>query len=259
MTKFNSEKPSKIKLLREGKIGLIFIHGLTASTTHILPLFSFFEKETNYNIIAPLLPGHGKKIEDLNIVSRNNWFTEVKSCYNEIKEVSEKVIIIGQSMGGLLALKAAHELEPDGIVLLSTPYDITKINKIALHILKPFKKTIVKEKGVEDYYRENKLYSYTKWSVSASFEMLKLVKEVKKILHEITTPVLILQGDEDKLIPTFSGEKFLKDISSDKKQLGWIKEGNHLLATGKKNQEVINQILNFLEMPQLSATQLIST
>ncbi len=241
------EKPTKIKLLRNGEIGLILIHGLSASTTHMHTLFSYFEKETNHNIIAPLLPGHGTKVEDLHIISRNDWLDEVKNCYEEIKKVSKKVIIVGQSMGGLLALKAAQVLNLDGIVLLSTPYDFTKINKMALYILKPFIKTIPKEKGAKEYYREKKLFAYTKWSVSASFETLKLIKDVKKNLHEVTTPVSILQGDEDELIPFLSGEKFLKGISSDKKELNWIEGGTHLLATEKKNQEVISQILRFLE------------
>ncbi|MHA1910953.1 MAG: alpha/beta hydrolase [Candidatus Kariarchaeaceae archaeon] len=247
MTKLDWEKPTKIKLLRDGKVGLIFIHGLSASTTHMLPLFSYFEKETNYNIIATLLPGHGKKIKDLNNVSWNDWLKEVKNCYEEIRKVSEKVIIIGQSMGGLLALKAAQELNVDGAVLLSSPYDFSRKSKIMLFILKPFIKTIAKEKGIEEYYRKNQLYAYNKWNISATFETFKLLKEVKKILYKITTPVLILQGDEDELIPTFSGKKFLENVSSEKKQFNWIEGGTHLLATGKKNQEVISLISNFLK------------
>jgi pimeloyl-ACP methyl ester carboxylesterase len=86
---------------------LLFVHGWTCRRTYWLPQLEYFSAA--HAVAAPDLPGHG----DSGCGDRSRWGVEsfaldVAACVDTLQ--AEKVVLIGHSMGGAVALEAARRL-----------------------------------------------------------------------------------------------------------------------------------------------------
>jgi pimeloyl-ACP methyl ester carboxylesterase len=86
---------------------LLFVHGWTCRRRYWLPQLEYFAG--THAVAAPDLPGHG----DSGMGSRSRWGVEsfaldVAACVDTLQ--AEKVVLIGHSMGGAVALEAARRL-----------------------------------------------------------------------------------------------------------------------------------------------------
>lgn len=106
------------------KITILFIHGFTGSSED----WSFFKKRTplKYNSVFIDLIGHGKSSAPKNIKEYNE-----EAQVDQIKFILDalnikKVIIIGYSMGGRLALSFAAKYQKliEGLILESTSFGL---------------------------------------------------------------------------------------------------------------------------------------
>ena len=85
------------------EIGLLFIHGFTATTVEVRQIANYFHCE-GYTVSAPLLPGHGTTPEDMNTKKVNDWIGAAEHAYVELREKKNRICVFGESMGGLLTL-----------------------------------------------------------------------------------------------------------------------------------------------------------
>jgi pimeloyl-ACP methyl ester carboxylesterase len=127
----------------EGETALVFIHGWCCDSGYWKNQVSFFSKE--YTIVTVDLAGHGESG-----VERESWSTEsfggdVVAVVNALD--LDRVILIGHSMGGPVALEAARSLGGRvlGIVGIDTfqKLGIKAPDEIAKNFIKPFEQDFV--------------------------------------------------------------------------------------------------------------------
>jgi carboxylesterase len=100
-------------------IGILLIHGFTATTTEVRLLADNLSKQ-GYTIHAPLLPGHGTTPDELNKTTYQNWIETVEEAYSFLHQKCPMIFIAGESMGALLSLHlAAKYREISGIICYS--------------------------------------------------------------------------------------------------------------------------------------------
>jgi carboxylesterase len=76
--------------------------------------------------------GHMGSRKDLAFIKYTEWIKSVELSLIELQAQYERVVIIGFSMGGLIAVNLATKYEVDGIITLNTPiyhWDIKRIIK----------------------------------------------------------------------------------------------------------------------------------
>jgi esterase/lipase len=66
-----------------------------------------------------MLPGLGADIEKLDQCTSRVWLDAVQQAIEELKRQHRVILLAGYSLGGALALNAALEQRPDGLVLLA--------------------------------------------------------------------------------------------------------------------------------------------
>jgi pimeloyl-ACP methyl ester carboxylesterase len=127
----------------EGETALVFIHGWCCDSGYWKNQVPFFSKE--YTIVTVDLAGHGESG-----VERESWSTEsfggdVVAVVNALD--LDRVILIGHSMGGPVALEAARSLGGRvlGIVGIDTfqKLGIKAPDEIAKNFIKPFEQDFV--------------------------------------------------------------------------------------------------------------------
>lgn len=115
--KFNIENPKEID---RNKDFVLFLHGFTGSAEDWFPVFELLPEK--YNYIAIDIIGHGKSDSPVDPAKYN-----VDSLTSQIKYIkdhitSNKIFLLGYSMGGRLALNYAIAYPDDikGLILEST-------------------------------------------------------------------------------------------------------------------------------------------
>jgi len=94
-----------------GDITLVFIHGWCSNRTFWREQLDEMAKK--YRVIAIDLPGHGESGRNRGEWSITSFAEDVKTVVKSLNQ--ERVVLIGHSMGGLVALEAAHLL-PENVI-----------------------------------------------------------------------------------------------------------------------------------------------
>ena len=116
---------------KDSEATLVFLHGSTMTKEGMLPLAKEFG---DYNCVVFDLTAHGQSAgeepEEVSIFAENVEDT-VKELQKQ-KVISEKVILLGYSMGGAITCEIAirKNLELAGIVLLSSGGDLKLRNNL---------------------------------------------------------------------------------------------------------------------------------
>ena len=82
---------------------VLLLHGLTGTPSEMRFLGDYLNR-AGYHVRAPLLPGHGTDIKELNKTTWRDWFGRAEIDFLSLSAHFEKVFIAGMSMGGLIGL-----------------------------------------------------------------------------------------------------------------------------------------------------------
>ncbi len=200
---------------------IVFVHGLFLNNQSWAAWQSYFE-EKGYTTYAPVSPGHDGDPATLRNGAPENLsnvnFTDVVSHFeNFIKTLPEKPIIIGHSMGALVAQKLVEKDLAEAAVIISSapPKGVitTKLSfaKSNLGLLNPFK-------GNSVHYPTKKWFHYAFTNTLSREESDRIfdelvVPESRNIPRETLkkagkidfkkshAPMLFISGKEDHIIP----------------------------------------------------------
>ncbi len=102
---------------------LICIHGMSGFADYFAKKMEYFARE-GYACFAPDIIGHGARSEiDISKKGVHDYIADVNKFINHVvcKESGESLILVGHSMGGLIAAKLAEIRNDVGHVVLVTP------------------------------------------------------------------------------------------------------------------------------------------
>jgi len=195
-------------------IGVLVLHGFTGNP---FSMRGIAERMANagFSVEQPLLPGHGTSVEDMLPTRFPDWATGAEEAYLSLAARTEKVVVVGLSMGGTLTCwLAEHHPEIAGIVLVN-PFveypgdqfvaDIQGLLDAGMETIDAIGSDIAKE-GVEER-------SYPATPVAALISLAQGVKEVSESLRKISCPVLLFSSEQDHVVPPSNGP-FLVDAVS---------------------------------------------
>lgn len=89
-------------------IGVAVVHGFTGSPASVRNVAEAMAA-AGHHVEVPRLPGHGTTIDDMLSSEWEHWAEAVRDAYDALAERAERVVLVGQSMGGTLALRMAFE------------------------------------------------------------------------------------------------------------------------------------------------------
>lgn len=234
-----------------GKVGVLLIHGLTATAAEVR-LAAERLNEVGYTISAPLLPGHGTKPEDMNSVTWQDWVWEVEKAYHHLATLCDEVFVGGESTGGVLALELARKYPEIKAVLCYAPaikLPLPLSNLVALYAAAPLVSAIPKSTmGTNEYWQGYRIYP-----LRGITELVALGRFVRAKLDEIKQPILIVQGRNDKTIAEESGDIILQGVASEIKERHWMEESAHVVLLEHELPQIMEISVAFIERVRHSA------
>jgi carboxylesterase len=88
------------------RTGVVVVHGFTGNCIATRPLGQRFAAE-GHAVEVVLLPGHGTSHRDLARTRYADWFGAVQRAAEHLASTCAKVVVVGHSMGGTIALDLA--------------------------------------------------------------------------------------------------------------------------------------------------------
>lgn len=235
-------------LLEGGSTGILLIHGFTGSPPEML-LVGDYLNERDLTVSAPLLPGHGTTVEDLDTRTWEDWTSHVESALGDIQKRCETVFVAGLSLGALLALYlAAQHDELAGAISYSAPMGVTDWRSNFVPIFKKFIPQVTKsEDFMIDPEAKLRNWSYETTPTSAAHEVLKFMREVKHLLPRINCPLLIINSTEDPEIRLDSGQYVYVHTSSADKKLIMLHNCGHVITIDNEWEQVAEETYKFIK------------
>ncbi|MDP4104860.1 MAG: alpha/beta hydrolase [Bacillota bacterium] len=92
-------------------IGIMISLGFVGTPQSIRFLGEYIASQ-GYTVYAPRLKGHGTHFEDMEKCNYQNWIQSLEDGYHFLKQHCRDIFIIGQSMGGTLAINLANKKTP---------------------------------------------------------------------------------------------------------------------------------------------------
>lgn len=226
--------------------GILFIHGFTGSTREIQPLVDYLtEHSGDYIYALPTLTGHGVELK-LKGARSAHWFRDVENAYRLLAKKVDDIVVVGFSMGGVLALYLALRYKVKKLVLLSPAIKYLDVRQL----FKTSKEIVGKRKFLtknEKIILESNAYQLKHMRIPSVINFTEVVDNVTPYLVNIKQPIMIVQGLKDGLVPSATAQFLYDKVSSKEKTLYFSESGYHQICFSEDRMEWFELVLKFIE------------
>lgn len=242
-------------------IPVLFVHGMWGWHWYWSNFINVFTS-SGYECYAIDVQGHGPawKSQVQGNVSLGKYVEEIKSAINIISEKDRPPILIGHSMGGLLAQKTAEGIGVRGIVLIASgiPKGILVVPtfRTALIFLKYSIPALLNRKilpnnkevkymvfhDVEGEELKWALERYVPESGRAFWQLITSSVSVDN--SKVNCPVLVVGGGKDRVINPRASKNLAKKYNA---ELLVFNDNSHWLIREDGWQKICNEILEWIE------------
>ena len=181
--------------------GALVLHGFTGNPQSMRGL-ALALADAGLTVEMPLLPGHGTEVADLVPTRWEDWSGAADAAYLDLAARCDSVVVVGLSMGGMLAVwLAEHHPEVAALALVNpmvTAPDADAVGFVQAMIdngdeLAP---------GVgSDIAMEGALESaYPELPLRAALSLFAGAAEVESGLGSVTCPVLVFTSTQDHVV-----------------------------------------------------------
>ncbi len=231
-----------------GPTGVLLLHGFTGSPAEMRPIGEYLHAQ-GLTVRAPLLPGHGTTLDDLNRRRWREWVACAEDTLKGLLGVCAEVHVGGLSMGALIAAYvAAQRPEVRGAVLYSPatwPANrLIYLTGLGKHFVSAMSKT--RPSDLVDPAARALMWSYDRYPVAAAHELLKLTRQVRRALPRLTCPLLVVHTTRDTSIRPESAPRTYRRAGSRDKRLLTLHGSGHCLTVDAEWQYVAERTYAFI-------------
>lgn len=230
---------------------ILLLHGF-GDTPQTLRLLAGFLHDAGYDVVAPLLPGHGRSVGAFMESRRDDWLACARQEYSSLRSGHSTVSIVGLSMGGALGAILASETSDLPCLVLIAPYlEMPVSHQIAsaLHWLWGSAAGARKSRNprsIRDPDERAKNLGYGVYSGRLLYELWRIAARARMVLPQIVAPTLIIQSREDPRIAPAVAERAIAAIGATEKKLVWAEGGGHIITVDYGRERVFRDVLDWI-------------
>jgi acylglycerol lipase len=284
----STTKPEPGQQQQQPRALVVIFHGFLAHGRYPTVRYAAeFLSDAGYTVISIDFPGHGrsdglrgfvKSADDLiedGIEMVSFAINQVKSRSSNCNTKKVRLVLLGSSMGGAIALSVAHRLssqerkddfvETDPLVILLAPMlklNVNAVEHIALQCLSyifPTAQLIPSSAtSAEKQYRDQRkrqeceddelTVSGSKLRIASALSCVDVTMKLREEFSKISSPYLLLIADEDVVVKNEGAEEFHDaSISSDKTKKNYPALHGLLCEPSPLFDEIKKDILDWLD------------
>ena len=234
----------------ESDLGVVLVHGFTGTPYEVRYLGEQIAR-AGFSVRAPLLPGHGTTIEDLDRTKWEDWVEAIDRAVDAMRVRCRRVAVIGQSLGGLLALHlGSRRRDVVAIGSLAAPLWLDGLSgRVAAWTTSgPLARISALPKlggpDVRDRRAKAENPCYRAIPTRALGQLLAFMRVVDEALPRVTQPVLVLHATHDHTAPVACATRIAEATRA--KRLRILPRSYHLIAIDVERDIVAAEVTAFL-------------
>ena len=233
-----------------GPIGCLLLHGFTAMPEEMRWLGEDLAAR-GHATLGLRLAGHATCPADLARTRWTDWLVSVEEGLALLRGVTDQMFLIGQSMGGMIALVAAARYPVDGVIALSTPSDMGgKPPPLAVRLffrLRPMiRKPAAPAAPPLAERREAEYPAYPQFPARILMEVDLLRSALHEALPQVRVPALLMHSRADAAVGAESMPRIHEQLGSADKQMLWFDGMDHSLVRDPQRQVVFDAVAGFI-------------
>jgi len=230
-----------------GDTKVLLLHGFTGSPCCLRPLAEWLNAR-GYGVEAPLLIGHGTDLEDLIPVRHRQWTDQVDAEIRRLQQSCKRLVVGGLSLGSILALQAGlRHQQLAGLMLYSPPIGVRDRRRFFAPLLKHFVATLPKPADhFEDPTASDRRWSYHRYPVACSAQVLQLIAQVSKQAKQLTLPTLVIGSRKDKVVSQQGIGQLVRRLDPEITSLHWLEDSGHVITLDQEWLKVASLSEEFL-------------
>ncbi len=232
------------------KTGCLLVHGFTGAPKEMRWMGEYLAEE-GFSVLGVRLAGHATNPEEMIRTRYVDWIHSVEDGYHLLSGATDRIVLIGLSMGGVLSLLMSTKLDVVGVIAMSAIYELGDPRVKYTKSLSRFVKYMPKTNQVpgatwfdQESWKDH--ISYPKNPVRSIAEILPLLAEMRAALPKIDVPTLLVHSHNDTYIPPDSMEKIYNALGTTDKEMMWVTESGHVIPREPAKAEVFPKAAEFI-------------
>ena len=252
------------------KLKVLFLHGFACSPRELRPLGQTLSKH-GFEVMAPLLPGHGERYPGMNSCRTEDWIEAVCLTFEALHRDGSPVAVLGYCLGGSLALATARTLNPRAVVCLATPvhplkdeffppleqqeneeleFSTRSVDPLSLLQTGPFASDC--HSLVARWWKRHSCHSIVTKQFLQNYQ--DTIKMALRDLPEVRCPLAVVHSRADKIVGPEHAEELLAQAGGVPHKLIWTEKAGHGLPIDTGRRELTKSIVDFLTIIDSSET-----
>jgi carboxylesterase len=241
-----------IDMREEGSHGALLLHGFGDTPQTLSGLAKKLNKG-GYGVYAPLLPGHGRTMDEFSKSSADDWAATARDAFAEMHKRHASVSVVGLSMGGALAVTLAAESSDVTALALIAPYiEMPARIRAAASTYRLWGKlageiSAQNPMSIRDPIAREKSLAYGAVTGSRLYQLLKVVRRARKALKNVKAPTLLIQSREDPRCSMRGAERAMEMLGAQEKKLVWTQGAGHVITVDYGRERVYREVRSWLD------------
>lgn len=227
-----------MKPIKSDNTKFILIHGFGGGVHEVKPLAEHLIG-MGFDAVCPLLKGHSSTRKEMRMATCEDWIGSAEKELLNMMDNGRNIILIGFSMGGLIAFNLACKYNVKAIVTINTPIYYWNLKQVFFNILDDLKNK--KYHNCRRYLIETGNFPF-----KSLLQFLTLLHNTKLILDKVNCPALMIQAEDDDTVRKKSLAYIHRHLSSENKVMKYFKKGGHAILLSPASDQVISCVDDFL-------------
>lgn len=239
----------------------LLLHGFGGGPFEMAPLARALT-DAGLAVLVPTLPGHDENLDAFARTRWSDWLQAARAHYEKLEAQYGRVAVVGQSMGGSLALRLAQLYEPAAAALLAAPVFLYSFRPWAMRSpLMPFMGLLRKVRPIwktgPGNPRSREIAPWRGYEGAVPLEALHsfnvALRQVRRDLPDVRAHLLVVHAKGDRNVPVANAWEIARRSGSPVSRVALLEirervTSHHLLTTHRETRECVADLcVDFVE------------
>lgn len=227
--------------------GVLLLHGLGGSPNTMRAWGDALAADGAL-VSIPRLPGHGTRWQDLRSVAFSDWVEAADSSFRELSSRCSTVVVMGLSLGGLLALRLAeeHGTEVAGLVLVNPLLTSVAGTPGRWSIPRWVRRSIRIAESGDARDPRPRAAGYQRMPVRTADEVRTGGRIVLEALDRVTNPILLVTSEHDRVVRNADSAIVAEGLKRAKVEQVRLLNSDHLVPLGSDAPQLFARSARFV-------------